>query len=201
MSQQRKKDSIYEVTSRILLKLDKTRSTSATKAILSNLRRSLGRPLSQTIEIWSLLYEELPESFLTDQDEPTTEEKAILNALQLYAIHQQGNKDSVLLWDQEGIWNNLGYSLQPIRDRDSRSTDQRFNGMIASDSFDELSYHIRQLIKLLKASKSKRGVNYARLAEDFYWFIRGQKEKVRLNWARAYYSYQPQKEEDSNDNQ
>ena len=60
--------------------------------------------------------------------------------------------------------------------------------MITSQSFEELSNHLRQLIKILKGSKDIVKINYPKLSKDLYDFARGYDERVRLNWSRAYYS-------------
>ena len=53
------------------------------------------------------------------------------------------------------------------------------------------------MIRLLK-SKSNVQVDYAKLAEDLYQFLRGNREKIRLSWAREYYRYS-YKGDDEND--
>ena len=58
--------------------------------------------------------------------------------------------------------------------------------MITSTDFDELTYHLRQLIMLLKTKENIK-VNYAKLADDLYWYLRGNQEKVRIRWAQSYY--------------
>ena len=51
-----KKESVYGVTASILNKFTSNLDTPATKATLSNLRSSISKPYSQTIEIFSILY-------------------------------------------------------------------------------------------------------------------------------------------------
>ena len=71
---------------------------------------------------------------------------------------------------------------------DGKGIDRRFNAMITASGFEEIIYHLRQLIKILK-SKSEQKINYAKLAEDLYDLQNDYKfEKVRFNWARSYYS-------------
>ena len=117
----------------------------------------------------------------------TPEERAILTSLQLYSLHQQGKHDSVYLEKEKKSWTNIGHSLASLRQgENSIAVDRRFNVMITSTTFEELSHYLRQLISQLK-SKSDAKVDYAQLADDLFWFIRGYKERVRLNWARSYY--------------
>lgn len=182
-----KKETASSVTRKIISRLSNSLETSSSKAILADLRNSIGRPLSTSIEIWPLLYEYMPEEFLSTSGKTTAEELAILTTLQFYATHQQGKSENVNLSDDEAYYNNIGYSLSFLRiEDDTVSVDRRFNAMITSTNFDELVHHLRQMIKLLK-SKTTAKINYPLLANDLYWFIRGYEENTRLRWARQYY--------------
>ena len=142
---------------------NKDLSSSQTRANLAGIRNSINKPLSNAEEVLPILFESLPEEFLSKDGSLTAEENAILLTLQLYAIHQQGSSISVLMDENEDNWKNLGYSLNSLRKGDdSLAIDRRFNTMITSSTFDELSHHLRQLIKLLKA-KSDVKINYGKL--------------------------------------
>lgn len=189
-------DEVFVTTNNILIKLTSLSNSSSGKAVLANLRNSIGNPISETLDVWSILFENIPESFLGTSKEISDEEKAILTTLQLYAMHQQGVSHSVLM-QKDKKFNNLGYSLRKLRTEDNRvAMDRRFNAMITSSTFEELSYRLRQLVKLLKSKSSEVRVDYAKLSEDLYWFLRGYDENVRLNWAREYYkqNYRGEKE-------
>lgn len=194
---ERQQNEIYNITQKILVKLASTLETSSGKAMLAKLRNSIGKSIIRTIDIWPLLFEYLPESFLGTDGHLSKEEQAIITTLQLYAIHQQGNSKSILA-NQEDRFNNIGHSLKSLRiGDDSIAVDRRFNAMITSSTFEELSNHLRHMIRLLK-SKSNVQVDYAKLAEDLYQFLRGNREKIRLSWAREYYRYS-YKGDDEND--
>lgn len=171
-----KKDSIHRVTSAILNKINTTIETSRTKALLANIRNSINKNISNNIESMSYLFSNLPEEFLGNSIKLCYEEEAIITAIQLYAIHQQGAKYSVLKLDYEKDERrqNIGDALSTLRGDDNESIDKRFNVMITSSSFKELKHHLRQLIKILKA-KSDAKVDYAKLSEDLYWFLLGKK--------------------------
>lgn len=118
-------------------------------------------------------------------------EKAIITSLQIFAVHQQGNSQSVLLEaDDENKYKNIGYALKVLRtDENAKSTDRRFNAMISADTFEEFTFHLRQLISLLK-SRSDQKVNYAKLAQDLYYFqIPSMRENTKLSWAKEYYKF------------
>lgn len=184
-----KKQLVYSTTNNIIMSLENSKELSKTKATLSNLRNSVGRPSVENLEGIKLLYEFIPEEFYTKYSKLTFEENAILTTLQLYAIHQQSEDESVNDTEKKDGWDNVGESISEMRNEDNfLSLDRRFNAMITSQSFEELSNHLRQLIKILKGTKELIKVNYPKLAQDLYDFARGYDERVRLNWSRAYYS-------------
>lgn len=178
---------IFLIAGRMLARLSRLTESSSGKAILAKLRGSIGKPLSETIEVWPFLFENLPEKFLGSDKNFLESEKAVLAVLQLYAMHQQGLSESVLM-EGEDKFRNMGYSLKQLRKgEDTTAVDRRFNVMITADTFEEFSYHLRHLLKLLKAKAPEIKVDYAKLAEDMYWFMKGSGQRVRLSWAREYY--------------
>lgn len=184
-----KKQLVYSTTNNIIMSLENSKELSKTKATLSNLRNSVGRPSVENLEGIKLLYEFIPEEFYTKYSKLSFEENAILTTLQLYAIHQQSEDESVNDTEKKNGWDNVGESISEMRNEDNfLSLDRRFNAMITSQSFEELSIHLRQLIKILKGTKEIIKINYPKLAQDLYDFARGYDERVRLNWSRAYYS-------------
>ena len=184
-----KRQLVYSTTNKIIFSLEESKELSKTKATLSNLRNSVGRPSAENLEGIKLLYQFIPEEFYTKYSKLTYEENAILTTLQLYAIHQQSEVYSVNNTEKKDGWDNVGESIAEIRTEDNfLSLDRRFNAMITSQSFEELSNHLRQLIKILKGSKDIVKINYPKLSRDLYDFARGYDERVRLNWSRAYYS-------------
>ncbi|BAQ23877.1 type I-E CRISPR-associated protein Cse2/CasB [Streptococcus troglodytae] len=190
---------MYSVTKRILIRLSKQQSTPAGKAMLARLRYSVGKPISEAKEAWPILFENVPENFLSQYEDPSYEEIAILTAIQLYALYQQGMSHNVFD-DKAKKFQNIGYSLKSIRTGvDTAAVDRRFNTMITATTFEELVHHLRQLITLLKSKAPETKIDFARLATDLYWFLRDYQETVRLNWARQYYKHSSE-EEAKNDN-
>ncbi len=196
MIKEERSKTVYGVTMSILSQLDSLLSTSSGKAILADLRNSVGRPVSDSIGVWGLMFEYLPESFLSNKGTMTKEELAIISALQLYALYQQGDNESVLpKRDADATQNrdfrNIGHHLGALRQEEGGRlpADRRFNALITSGDFDELIYHLRQMMMLLKSrSKGIEKIDFARLADDFYWFLRNREEQVRIRWATQYYS-------------
>ena len=184
---QHTKQTVWTVTKKIIFKLSNQKEETYDKATLAKVRKTLGKPLSEATEIWPSSYQQ-----------PSYEELAIYTALQLYALHQQGVSTSVML-DDSKPYENIGSALGKLRkEDDTTSIDRRFNTMITSSTFEELTYHLRHLISLLKVESPVIQVDYSGLANDLYWFLNNSQENVRLNWARAY--YKQIKGEKNNDN-
>ena len=145
MSQQTKQ-TVWTVTNRIIFKLSNQKEETYDKATLAKIRKTLGKPLSEATEMWPILFKNLPEEFLSSYQQPSYEELAIYTALQLYALHQQGVSTSVML-DDSKPYENIGSALGKLRkEDDTTSIDRRFNTMITSSTFEELTYHLRHLI-------------------------------------------------------
>lgn len=178
---------IYKVTLKVLKKLEASLEYSETKSTLSHLRRSLGHNISESFAIWPLVFEELPPEYLSSSGKPTYQENAILSALQFYAMHQQGNSSSV----NEVSGMSVGKALHSIREINNTALDKRFNAMITSRDFKELTTHLRHLISILKQKSSVR-IDYAKLAEDLYWhqISKEAANQMRLRWGQDYYYYQ-----------
>lgn len=181
-----KKPTVYSVMAKILYSMDNLKDTPSYKADLAEIRHTIGKPIEEATEAWPILFENLPEEFLSKWKNPTYEEIAILTTLQLYALHQQGKAESVLLKDNER-WENIGTAFRSLRiGEDSKSIDRRFNVLITSTNFDELNYHLRQMVKLLR-SRTNAKINYPRVADDLYKILRGYDSDVKLRWSREYY--------------
>ena len=170
---------VESVTRNIINDIDSDLKSSQSRGNLANIRNSINRPLNNSTNLLQLLFRYLPEDFLSADGKLTNEEKAVVTTIQLYALHQQSKKDSVLLSDEDEKWKNLGYSLSFLRsEKNSVAVDRRFNTMITSSTFEELSHHMRQMIKLLK-SKTDAKVNYTKLSGDLYKFLTGYGEEVK----------------------
>lgn len=183
---------VYKETARILRSLDNTRDKPSTKAIFANIRNSINKDSSVNMDALAFVFQNIPEEFLGYNKNLNDYEKAILTAVQMYALHQQAKSETVLKLDYETgeRRQNLGDSLNSMRKNndEDKAIDRRFNAMITSSNFEELSHHLRQMIKLLKA-KSDAKVDYASLADDLYWFLKNQKEGLKIKWSRSYYKF------------
>jgi CRISPR system Cascade subunit CasB len=185
---------VGSVTNRIVYMLEQTLETSSGKATLASLRNSIGKPLSQSVEIWSLMFENLPKEFLSGGQSESKKEVAILTTLQFYALYRQGKDASGRKNTQKPSYRDIGHSLSALRKGDNTvAMDRRFNALITSATYDELIHHLRQMIKLLKSKTSgETDIDFGRLAQDLYRFLIGRDEKTRLSWARNYYRTYPE---------
>lgn len=192
---------VYKETAKILRLLDNDRDKPSTKAIFANIRNSINKDSSVNMDTLAFVFQNIPEEFLGYNKNLNDYEKAILTAVQMYALHQQAKVESVLKLDyKEGeIRQNLGDSLNSMRKNndEDKAIDRRFNAMITSSNFEELSHHLRQMIKLLKA-KSEAKVDYASLADDLYWFLKNQREGLKIRWSRSYYKKNKKEGDDKN---
>lgn len=187
---------LYKVTARIIYKLGERLELSETRAILSHLRNSIGWDISETIEVWPLMFEEVPLEYLSTNGIPTYQENAILASLQLFALHQQGKSKSM----HESPGNSIGKALHEIRKLDNIALDRRFNALITSSSFKELITHLRHLVSILK-QKADIKIDYAKLAEEFYWYQVSPEaaNRIRMRWGQDYYFYQVKEKEGEKD--
>lgn len=185
--------SIYQTTARILNLIASDLQASSTKAYLASLRQSVNKDVHQATGIFPVIFSNVPTEYLGKSGKLTDGERSIILTLQLFALHQQGKEQSVDVQADSRVGaglKNLGASLSCLRrvEDDSQAIDRRFNAMITATSFNELANHLRQMIKLLK-SKTDTKVNYPQLAQDLFWFQKGQQSSIRLKWSRSYYRH------------
>lgn len=181
---------VYNVTAKILRKIDQTKDTSSTRALLANIRNSINKSSSNNLDALAFVFNNMPEEYIGFGKELSDYEQAILTAIQMYALHQQSNEKSVLKieYNEGEKRQNLGDALSTLRGSDNKSIDRRFNAMILSSNYLQLQNHLRQFIKLLKA-KSDAKVDYASVADDLFWFLKNQKDGVKIKWSRSYYKF------------
>lgn len=194
----KKSNSVYREAENILADINKNINSPSTKALLAKIRNSVDKDLLHNIDLLSCIFSSVSYDGGESDGELSYKEQAIFTVLQLYAIHQQSSYESVLKtegdYDKEQKYkDNIGDALATLRSEENESIDKRFNTMIVSTDYKRLTYHLRQMIKILK-SKSDAKVDYAKLAEDLYWFMMGRKEEVKLSWARSYYKYRKNEE-------
>lgn len=180
-------DEVYRTVSRALNKIDNM-SEHSRKALLSNLRRGIGRVPGDMPELWGILLQDLPAELQSKNGTPTAGEWAVYLALTLYALHQQGQGNAM---NQPGI--SLGRAVRQLADPGSEPEEspsfRRFQTLLTASDIQETSHHLRGMIQLLRA----KGIplDYARLAKDLYKLqYAGSAPGVRLMWGQDYYTLQ-----------
>lgn len=177
-----KKKSVYNVMRSILNFIKSPQEQKSRSGYLAAIRNSMGKNLEDSADVWPILFPFIPKEFL-NVGTLSYEERALLVALQLYAVGQQGlNKVS----DNDEQNMSFGCSLRRVRDANSVSLDRRFNTMLTATTFDEFVYHLRQIFRLAK-SKDNFSVNFLKLADDLFIHQIGGNKKVCLRWAKDYY--------------
>lgn len=182
MKDMNREPTVYQTVQVIINTLKDANEKRSTPGKLAALRNSVGKEYEEATDVWPLILPFIPDEFM-GKGKATFAEEAIYIALQLYAIGQQGASKNVCVDEQS---NGMGESLKALRSDDSTAIDRRFNTLIASSTFDEFVYHLRQIFKLGK-SKGDFSVNYPKLAEDLYWYQRGKNKQICLRWAKDYY--------------
>ncbi|HIU56549.1 MAG TPA: type I-E CRISPR-associated protein Cse2/CasB [Candidatus Ornithomonoglobus merdipullorum] len=162
--------------------------SSRTKAELANLRRGIGKTPGEDPKLWGSFLLDLPKELEKDAEhrtEPTFAEWAAYTALALYALHQQGNDETVNCSDGSAALGRAIRKLVHSKDDEERIM-RRFSAMATSAGPAELAHHLRSIIQLLRAEKVK--LDYADLARDLYLYqLPDGKNSVRLKWGRDYY--------------
>ena len=128
------------------------------RAMLAKLRHGVGKPLGSAPETWESTIRDSPDNWLSEDGQPSKEEIAVHTALTLYAVHQQGKSEPMSVpgrgEDEKKRAMSFGGAVAKLI-RPDRSNEQavtrRFNAVATALGFEELAYHARGLIQLLKA--------------------------------------------------
>lgn len=185
MTENNNRVTAYAVVQKIIFALNKQSETGNISGTLAVLRRSIGKNYEEASDVWPILIPFMPDEFIGTGN-PTYEEKAVYNAMQLYALGQQGSKKI----ENDKNSRNMGSSLRALRMDNSVSLDRRFRSLITTSSYDEFVHQLQQLYKLGK-SKGNLKVNFPKLADDLFWYQTGKGKLIRLSWAKEYFKAKP----------
>jgi len=178
----------------------KKREESYSRSTLAKLRRGVGRSPGSMPDIWDFTLGDLPESWLSQSGDPTPFEWAAHIAITLFALHQQGKDIRQSPMSESG--GSLGSAVRRLissRGAESESAiKRRFDTVITSSSAEELAFHLRGLISLIKSEGIP--LDYPRLAGDLLRFqFQDQRDKVRLLWGQDYYFNRKREDEISDE--
>ncbi len=185
--------------SKIIKQFIEIADASSNRAMLAQLRHTIGKPLSQSVEIWPWILSNVPVSFINKYGEVSYQLRAVINTLQIYALYEQGVREKSSYKDlnksedseNEKSYNNMGTALRALRsDEGVRvAMDRRFSVMITASDYESFYYYLRQLVRLLKSrtKENQQAIDYSKLARDLYLLQFEDSEKIRLSWAQEYY--------------
>ncbi|MDK7063281.1 type I-E CRISPR-associated protein Cse2/CasB [Gardnerella vaginalis] len=190
---------VSSVVSKIINQFLNGSDIASRRTMLAQLRHTIGKPLSQSIEIWPWILNNVPESFIDKYGEVSYQLRAVINTLQIYALYEQGVAEKSSYKDlnksedseNEKSYNNMGTALRTLRSDEGvrGAMDRRFSVMITANDYESFYYYLRQLVRLLKSrtKENQQSIDYSKLARDLYLLQFEDSEKVRLSWAQEYY--------------
>lgn len=177
---------VFYFTERQISAILNTSNIGMQKAALANLRKGVGRKPGEIPQLWGTFLQNMPESFYSTGSEPSRAEWAVYIALTLFALHQQGHdpvRDPMCKTDIP-----LGTAVAKLvqLDDDRERILRRFNAAATSDDIEEVAYHLRTLIQLLRGDGIQ--LDYPSLAKDLYIFQnRESAPSIRLRWGQDFY--------------
>lgn len=156
--------------------------TSWSRATLAQLRRGVGKPVGELLDLLPLVVN--PDAPRPRGEEPTADEIAIYTALTLYAVHQQSQRTRMHV-PRASFGTALG-GLRYAGGTENPGIVRRFQALGTASNLDELVYHARTLVTLLRSGD--RGFDYGRFADDLVAFQDPRRRDfVRLAWGRDFY--------------
>lgn len=72
---------VYNVTAKILRKIDQTKDTSSTRALFANIRNSINKSSSNNLDALAFVFNNMPEEYIGFGKELNDYEQAILTAI------------------------------------------------------------------------------------------------------------------------
>ena len=179
---------VYNAIKKNIYVLSNINDVSYVKTQLAILRKSVGN--KKIADVLPIIIQYIPDEYIGQKAELSDGEQAILNTMQLYAIVNQGNIENLKVVEPSNPWENMGTSLSLLRNSngssDKAALDKRFHIMITSETYDEFLYHLRQMIRIIK-SKKQIYIDFPKLGEDLFAFLKGKEDDVRISWSRQYY--------------
>ena len=144
-----------------------TLDLGSSKAQLARLRRGAGKRPGELPELWGIFLRNMPEELMGKEGRPSYAEWAIYTALTLFALHQQGHSEPM---HAEGEENRLGRAVKKLAhgEEEEENVRRKFSIAARSDDMEELSYHLKTLVRMLGSNDIK--LDYEDLAKDLYRF-------------------------------
>ena len=183
-----KSDQIYEYIFSKIKHIRNISDTGTGREIMANLRHGIGKKPGEMPELWGMIFDGIPAE-LTGYRKASHAEWAVYTALTLYALHQQGNdaKENDTCMNQNDISIGRAAARLVNDEEDIKRILNRLNLVVTAVSPEDLAYHLRGLIQLLKSKKI--ALDYAKLAKELYLFYHPEyAEEIKLSWGRDFYA-------------
>ncbi len=193
-------DEVYSFTKYKLLSIA-GRAESEARAALANLRRGVGRRPGELPQLYGELLQDMPKEMYSAGSKPSYAEWAVYMALTLYAMHQQGKDVKTDNMNRENVsLGNAASELVTDMD-DTERIWKRLYVVASSDDMQEMSYHIRSLVKLLRDKDIP--LDYPQLAKDLYLYQLSDEsaEQIRLKWGQDFYKKRTDENKEDNNNE
>ena len=182
-----RKELIRKYVYKQIIYISSLREHSIGRALLAKLRRGAGKYPGELPELWGIFLNDLPEELLSRDGKPSNAEWSIYLSLTMYALHQQGNSNSV---HAEKI--SLGSAAAQLMDEKAdkevgyERVMRRFAPVITAKDMPEFSHYLRCLVNLFSSKDIK--LDYVKLAEDIYDFqFEGSRKRIQLSWGQDFY--------------
>lgn len=150
-------------------------------AALARLRRGVGQDTGASLDILEFTVLDVPERDQTA--DPTHGENAVHVAMTLFALHQQSGGARMHVASRgvgtalRALHQGTGPIPEPIQ--------RRFRVLGTSDSFPEVTHHLRGAVQLLRGAGIP--LDYGRLADQLVRWQQSHGNEVRLQWGREFY--------------
>ncbi|KRL04350.1 type I-E CRISPR-associated protein Cse2/CasB [Liquorilactobacillus oeni] len=167
---------------------------SLDKAVLASARSGATINSQRAQRVWPIMMANLDDNMLSKTGKPTYAEIAIYAAIHFYAIYQQG-KETIVYGSAgpaegaDGL--QLFQALANLRKRDETrvALDRRVQAILGTTNINSVINGITHLIEILKANPNLPKIDFAKLAENLYWFQLSYEyaNNVRLLWGQQYF--------------
>jgi len=166
---------------------DETRRYPDVAGRLARLRRAITAQPGGVPEVWADTIGAIPEQLWGRSEGPSEWERAAHTAITLFALHVQGSSTAV---HRAGI--SFGSAVRRLARARSGGDDldaavfRRFQQVATAATVDELNYHLRSMITLLRDERTQ--LDYGQLAVDIHDLaLPWSANRVRLRWGRDYH--------------
>lgn len=164
-----------------------TANTSRGVQAVATLAAAAGREPGSSLKIMAWTLDGLPAGYEPSEG-ASWSENAAHTAITLCALHQRSTRSAPAHKDGVGFGRAIGELHRTSANQEGVL--RRFNAAGTSESWPELTTHVRGLVNLLKSSGLR--LDYGLLARDLEQFQDpDRRDNVRLRWGRGFYRTRP----------